>query len=51
MALVILEMDTLFEKAPIFVPGSPFVKVGDRFAAERELRHGITTFCFFRLGF
>ncbi|KAF8873879.1 general substrate transporter [Infundibulicybe gibba] len=35
------EMDALFENAPIFVPGTPYVKVGDHRAAERELRLGV----------
>ncbi|KAJ7437287.1 general substrate transporter [Mycena galericulata] len=34
------EMDALFENAPLFVPGTPYAKVGDRRAAERELRQG-----------
>jgi len=34
------EMDALFENAPLFVPGTPYVKVGDHRAAERELREG-----------
>ncbi|KAF9558448.1 general substrate transporter [Agrocybe pediades] len=34
------EMDNLFEKAPLFVPRSSYAKVGDRHAAERELREG-----------
>ncbi|CAK5266888.1 unnamed protein product [Mycena citricolor] len=34
------EMDTLFADAPLFVPGTPYVKRGDRHAAERELRDG-----------
>ncbi|KAF8175574.1 general substrate transporter [Pholiota molesta] len=34
------EMDALFEDAPTFVPGTRYAKVGDRFAAEDELRHG-----------
>ncbi|KAJ7358409.1 general substrate transporter [Mycena albidolilacea] len=34
------EMDALFENAPLFVPGTPYAKVGDRLAAERELRQG-----------
>jgi hypothetical protein len=35
-----LEMDAVFEDAPIFVPGSHYDKVGDYRAAERELREG-----------
>ncbi|KAJ7082307.1 general substrate transporter [Mycena epipterygia] len=34
------EMDALFENAPLFVPGTPYAKVGDHRAAERELRQG-----------
>ncbi|KAJ6585908.1 general substrate transporter [Mycena capillaripes] len=34
------EMDALFENAPLFVPGTPYTKVGDHRAAERELREG-----------
>jgi len=34
------EMDVLFEKAPLFIPGSAYAKVGDRHAAERDLRQG-----------
>jgi len=34
------EMDALFETAPIFVPGTEYAKIGDRLAAERELREG-----------
>jgi sugar porter (SP) family MFS transporter len=34
------EMDALFENAPLFVPGTPYAKVGDRLAAERDLRQG-----------
>ncbi|KAJ7195969.1 general substrate transporter [Mycena pura] len=34
------EMDALFENAPLFVPGTPYVSVGDHRAAERELREG-----------
>ncbi|KAF7327235.1 MFS domain-containing protein [Mycena kentingensis (nom. inval.)] len=34
------EMDALFEKAPIFVAGTHYAKVGDHRAAERELREG-----------
>jgi len=33
-------MDNLFEKAPLLVPGSSYAKVGDRHAAERDLREG-----------
>ncbi|KAG6878361.1 hypothetical protein C0992_008257 [Termitomyces sp. T32_za158] len=33
-------MDALFEKAPLFVPGTPYTRVGDRHAAERQLREG-----------
>jgi hypothetical protein len=36
-------MDALFEDAPAFVPGTRYAKVGDRFAAEDELRHGTYT--------
>nr|GAT43894.1 predicted protein [Mycena chlorophos] len=34
------EMDALFADAPLFVPGTPYARVGDRLAAERELRSG-----------
>ncbi|PPQ94928.1 hypothetical protein CVT25_004414 [Psilocybe cyanescens] len=34
------EMDDLFEKAPLLIGGSPYAEVGDRHAAERELRAG-----------
>ncbi|KAI3599166.1 mfs sugar, partial [Moniliophthora roreri] len=34
------EMDALFEKAPIFIPTSPYAKTGDRYAAEKEMRQG-----------
>ncbi|KAJ7221796.1 hypothetical protein B0H12DRAFT_1151699 [Mycena haematopus] len=34
------EMDALFENAPLFVAGTPYAKVGDHRAAERELREG-----------
>ncbi|KAJ7611880.1 general substrate transporter [Mycena polygramma] len=34
------EMDALFENAPLFVPRTPYAKVGDHRAAERELRQG-----------
>ncbi|KAJ7921428.1 general substrate transporter [Mycena leptocephala] len=34
------EMDALFENSPLFVPGTPYTKVGDHRAAERELRQG-----------
>ncbi|KAF7304179.1 MFS domain-containing protein [Mycena indigotica] len=34
------EMDALFQNAPLFIPGTPYTKVGDRLAAERELRQG-----------
>ncbi|KAJ7137406.1 general substrate transporter [Mycena crocata] len=34
------EMDALFENSPVFVPGTQYAKVGDRLAAERELRQG-----------
>ncbi|KAL0947977.1 hypothetical protein HGRIS_010603 [Hohenbuehelia grisea] len=34
------EMDALFDNAPIFVPGTPYAKVIDHRAAERELRDG-----------
>ncbi|KAF8970850.1 general substrate transporter [Flammula alnicola] len=42
------EMDALFEDAPLFVPGTSYAKVGDRLAAERDLRQGkeITPKCF-----
>lgn len=33
-------MDALFENAPLFVPGTPYAKVEDHNAAERELREG-----------
>ncbi|KAF7304463.1 MFS domain-containing protein [Mycena chlorophos] len=35
------EMDALFADAPLFVPGTPYARVGDRLAAERELRSGM----------
>ncbi|TRM63470.1 general substrate transporter [Schizophyllum amplum] len=34
------EMDDLFEKAPLFVPGTGYDKVGDFRQAERQLREG-----------
>lgn len=34
------EMDALFKNAPLFVPGTPYAKVADHRAAERELREG-----------
>ncbi|KAG6853497.1 hypothetical protein C0991_003771 [Blastosporella zonata] len=34
------EMDALFENSPIFVGGTTYAQVGDRTAAERELREG-----------
>ncbi|KAJ7664571.1 general substrate transporter [Mycena polygramma] len=36
------EMDALFENAPLFVPRTPYAKVGDHRAAERELRQGLS---------
>ncbi|KAF9466680.1 general substrate transporter [Collybia nuda] len=34
------QMDALFENSPLFVPGTPYSKVDDHRAAERELRQG-----------
>jgi len=31
------EMDDLFKNAPIFVPGTSYAKLGDRFSSEKEL--------------
>lgn len=36
----LLEMDALFETAPLFVGGTRYAKVEDINAAERELRNG-----------
>ncbi|KAG5337191.1 hypothetical protein C0989_010347 [Termitomyces sp. Mn162] len=43
---VLLEMDALFENAPIFVPGTSYARVGDRHAGERELLGGTPSFRF-----
>jgi hypothetical protein len=36
------EMDALFENSPLFVLGTPYTKVEDHRAAERELRNAVT---------
>lgn len=38
-----IEMDALFENSPLFVPGTPYSKVDDYRAAERELRQGTSS--------
>ena len=34
-------MDGIFENAPLFIPGTPYAKVGDYKSGERELREGM----------